>query len=212
MGVLNYYFNRHSIYFDLVHVDIAPTPREGWSEYGGCAEKEMTNVKDFLHKGTYADLNVYFYPRLVCLHRHDSKPGDERGIEAEWPGTTGYVYNYPVYVEHGSKEERYDGVHVQADTVPGGILVPWNQGKTLVHEVGHWLGREYPLFFNEPNTNVSFQVFHTFEGETCDGPGDYVDDTPAETLEYIEPSLPQDTCPSQPGMDSVENFMGFSIE
>jgi hypothetical protein len=36
-----------------------------------------------------------------------------------------------------------DGVHIRADVVPANLLRYYNQGVTLVHEVGHWLGGTY---------------------------------------------------------------------
>ncbi|KAF4988153.1 hypothetical protein FDECE_15169 [Fusarium decemcellulare] len=88
-----------------------------------------------------------------------------------------------------------DGCFIRSD-VPGEL--PPSYGFVTVHEVGHWLGLD-----------------HTFENG-CDEPGDGVDDTPAEAEPVGFEACPEpgrDTCPDQPGLDPVDNYMtyvGFS--
>jgi hypothetical protein len=63
----------------------------------------------------------------------------------------------------GAAVPAEDGVVVRYDSLPGGDLVPFNEGDTAVHETGHWLG-----------------LLHTFDGENCTGPGDMIADTPQQ--------------------------------
>lgn len=92
-----------------------------------------------------------------------------------------------------------DGCNVNANTMPGGAMDGFNMGKTAVHETGHWLG-----------------LLHTFEGYSCDGPGDYIDDTPqeAQSTDGCPESPPKQTCPNQPGEknDPIHNYMDYSID
>lgn len=82
-------------------------------------------------------------------------------------------------------------------TVPGSNSTRYNQGKTAVHEAGHWLG-----------------LFHVFDddGPTCAGPGDYVDDTPKQSERTYGCPVGgvADSCPGLPGLDSIHNYMDYS--
>lgn len=84
------------------------------------------------------------------------------------------------------------GVVVLKDTFPGGTDAPFNLGKTLTHEVGHYLG-----------------LLHTFQG-SCSPVNDGADDTPAHQVNYGKPPDSTDTCPNSEGNDPVHNYMNYT--
>jgi hypothetical protein len=84
-----------------------------------------------------------------------------------------------------------DAVMVDFQALPGGAKAAYDEGDTLVHETGHWLG-----------------LFHTFANE-CQEEGDSVDDTPAEASPSYGCSGDRDTCTAD-GLDPVTNFMDYS--
>lgn len=116
-----------------------------------------------------------------------------------WTGDAGQYLGWATFPANYAGSPGTDGVVLDYRTLPGGSMVytsggityRYNQGDTLTHEAGHWLG-----------------LYHTFQGG-CTAPGDSVADTPAEREADYDCTLGRDTCPGA-GIDPVTNYMDYS--
>ncbi|KAG8761104.1 hypothetical protein FRC11_014386 [Ceratobasidium sp. 423] len=172
--VLNKDFAGTGLTFTLAGTD--RTTNANWFNRAARRTTYQTAMKQSLRKGNAASLNVYTVG-FVNVAKEEQLLG------------------YATYPSSYSGGPTNDGVVIRYSTVPGGTAGRYNLGKTLTHEVGHWVG-----------------LYHTFDGG-CNSPGDYVDDTPPQ---YDGPGGPtfgcpvgKDTCPGG-GVDPIHNFMDYS--
>lgn len=99
--------------FNFIQAGATVTINDYWFRAEAGASSAMF---ESLRQGGRKDLNVYF---------HDIAEGIIGYASVPW--------NYWI-------DPVGDGVVIHYQTIPGGILFPYDEGDTLVHEVGHWLG------------------------------------------------------------------------
>lgn len=165
IDVLNSSYALTGFKFELENVNFVDTNEWSNASYGSYEERDM---KTTLRVGDASTLNVYVLPSL------------------------GWLLGWATFPWEYKMKPEMDGVVIARGTLPEGDLAPFNEGATLTHEVGHWMG-----------------LFHTFQGG-CYGDGDMIDDTPAQGSASSGCPIGNDTCPRQQGLDPIHNFMDYS--
>jgi len=163
MRELNQNFAGTGYRFNLISVD--RTDKTAWFKMGIGTGAER-DAKRSLTIDPAHTLNVY-----IC-------------DASKYLGWTYFPWSLP--------EDHYlHGVVIDYGSLPGGYQVPYDLGRTLTHEAGHYVG-----------------LLHTFQGG-CNAPGDQVDDTPFEAAPAFGCPIGLNTCPD-PGDDPIHNYMDYS--
>lgn len=195
LSALNKAYSPAKISFRL----LAPTYtiNDSWA-----TDPESQAMKSTLRRGGYSALNLYFQTNLT---NPSAPPGNSPKIllgSCTLPTTVTYVPNFCssppcAPVSFPASVYTFDGCSIRASTLPGGSFRGYNKGGTAVHEIGHWFG-----------------LLHTFQGESCSlgNSGDYIDDTPLEAVSTSGCPVGKDSCPLEPGIDPIHNYMDYSSD
>jgi len=170
LEVLNNDYNGTRISWKLVNTTRVIS--QDWFDKVAPESAEQTAMKQVLRAGNASALNVYTVGFVT---------------DPTAQGLLGYS-TFPADYKSNPKD---DGVVVRYTTLPGGTATPFNLGRTLTHEVGHWVG-----------------LYHTFQGG-CTGTGDAVADTPPEASAASGCPKDRHTCPGGT-LDPVHNYMDYT--
>ena len=164
------------------------------SEYGG-----SDTGFSFDLAGVTRTNNATWYASKSGGAEHDMKVALKTGGDGTlnvYSTSAGAFLGWAYLPEITDTAQAYlDGVVFSWETVPGASNTyagVYDEGMTLVHEVGHWLNLE-----------------HTFYGG-CNKSGDFVDDTPAMKTPTFGCPVGKDTCTKAAGLDPVHNYMDYS--
>jgi hypothetical protein len=195
--VLNHAFRGTGISFrtaETAYLDFAPWRDPARPDGGPAQPSEITAMVREVTAGRPESLHVFLLPQVESRAANP----DTKSIYAGDRDVDGIVMNWDYLPDVESLRPVKDAV----------IRKLYSQGETLVHLVGHYLG-----------------LVHTFEawigdgsislGEvckpTCAQTSDGVSDTPAHRWIWNGNGrcIPLDTCPDQPGMDPITNYMNL---
>jgi Pregnancy-associated plasma protein-A len=183
LDVLNDSFRPHGFSFRLMNT--TRTNNAAWflAKSGSAEELELGTA---LRVGGASTLNVYF------------------NLASNFAGYTYLPESYSFF-------PKKDGVYLKTSVLPGSSSATQNQGKTLVHEVGHWMGL-YHTFQFDYGTFKSINYLLYIFGFRCFGAGDGVDDTPRQGTETSGCPTGKDSCLFRPGVDPIHNYMDYSSD
>lgn len=149
---------------------------------------------------TRTDNAAWFFARAGSREEREMKQALRRGDAGTLNvySTTADVYLGWAYLP-GLPDSRtfLDGIVNDWESMPGTstrYAGRYDLGMTLVHESGHW-----------------FNLEHTFFGG-CNAKGDFVDDTPAMLVPTEGCPAGKDTCPKEPGLDPIHNYLDYSYD
>jgi hypothetical protein len=146
----------------------------------------------FYLAGTDAFYNDQWHrDRQSTTYRAQTRQGGKKSLNI-WLVDFGYL-GIATFPWDYARNPSIDGIRVQWDSLPGGDIANYNQGKTASHEAGHWLG-----------------LYHTFQGG-CTSTNDEVADTPAQQSASAGCPEGRDSC-SLPGFDPIHNYMDYSYD
>jgi hypothetical protein len=169
IAVLNDAFSKLNSGFSFNLVSVDRTTNASWYTMSPGSAEEAA-AKAALRQGSADDLNIY-----------SANPG-------------GGLLGWATFPADYTRAPDADGVVLLFSSLPGGATVPYDEGDTATHEVGHWLG-----------------LYHTFQGG-CSAKGDQIDDTPAERSPAFGCPVNRDTCVGKrgAGLDPIHNFMDYT--
>ena len=186
--VLNDEFRPHG--FSFRSMGTTYTDNINWY-FAGSDSQDQTDMKTALRVGDASTLNVY-------LNRPTGS-------------TSGTLLGYAVFPWSYQRNPNDDGIVLHDEVLPGGLFTRFQEGKTLIHEVGHWLGLFHTFqpdlgFFQ----NVNFILYLLRIRNGCNTAGDDVKDTPRSRSPNAGCPVGADTCKLRRGLDPINNFMEYT--
>ena len=159
--------------------------------------------------GSYTEGITRTYDPINMIEDYEDRDNEAKSVALAWDRNrylniwvvkeikssgTGTILGYAQFPGQQASTDGIVMIHDRVGTT--GTAVSSGKGRTLTHEIGHWLG-----------------LYHPFQGG-CSGNGDRVDDTPpvAEASYGCTASQNPNTCntdfPNE--IDMVENYMDYA--
>ena len=186
--VLNDSFRPHGFTFRLI--DTTYTENDEWY-FAGASSQEQTDMKSALRVGDASTLNVY--------------------LNQPTGATRGTLLGYATFPWNYQSDPSSDGIVLHDEVIPGGLFDRFQEGKTLAHEIGHWLGLFHTF---QPNfgffENINFILYLLRIRNGCNTAGDDVEDTPRSRSPNYGCPVGSDTCGLRPGLDPINNYMEYT--